>query len=145
MNQSFWHQQSFEIGQLEVSPRWVYFSSFVLNNSFWDGVLIKYLYKNRKPLSKQKNEDFIKLNKKTKQTTKKPQTQINFKTEVRRDGIKKNKMALDDPQWNILFQAQWASPAYGLYSGFLPDPQAQLELTRAFTSKNAKFWTSSKN
>lgn len=60
-------------------------------------MLIKYLYKNSKPLSKQKNEDFIKLNKKTKQTTKKPQTQINFKTEVRRDGTKKNKMALDNP------------------------------------------------
>lgn len=60
-------------------------------------MLIKYLYKNWKPLSKQKNEDFIKLNKKTKQTTKKPQTQINFKTEVRRDGTKKNKMALDNP------------------------------------------------
>lgn len=60
-------------------------------------MLIKYLYKNWKPLSKQKNEDFIKLNKKTKQTTKKTQTQINFKTEVRRDGTKKNKMALDNP------------------------------------------------
>lgn len=60
-------------------------------------MLIKYLYKNWKPLSKQKNEDFIKLNKKTKQTTKKPQIQINFKTEVRRDGTKKNKMALDNP------------------------------------------------
>lgn len=31
--------------------------------------------------------------------------------------------------------------ADGPYSGFLPDPQAELELPRGFSSKNAKFYS----